>query len=111
MSNLMKCKCGQRYKEPKIWPIKCRCGVVLNEGDVEVYKEKICTHRGPEVSKLNCNCQGNLSIYSCAIHEFCMTRKVKPGLPVFIIDGEVMKRDLQYCNFCDDNNCVFNTVT
>jgi hypothetical protein len=86
--------CGRQYRGARILPIRCICGVRFGDPAKSLpYSPDpfACVHRGPQVGRLDCGCQGNTSIYSCGVHGECMIRRLKPG-----------KGPAATCNFCDD---------
>ena len=108
--------CNYIYKEPKFWPIKCICGNRIysdNYEKVEIVKSKPiifnqdydCKHRKEEVGKLDCTCNGVKSVFRCELHELCMVRKLKPGIPTIEFkDGSKEKKEIVYCNVCQDRD-------
>lgn len=110
MSNYIKCECGHIYIIPNTWPIKCTCGHTIYKNIDNDYNfiplsltpDCLCVHRGDSISKVNCGCSGDVNVYKCSIYGRCMIRKVKPSIPEFIIDGNIVKSELSYCNFCKD---------
>ncbi len=84
-------KCQRRHTEPRVWPLICRCGARLGGGYVDdpapVRKassarflrvipppELPCVHRGDELRRLDCGCEGNSTLYRCAVKGQCLLR-------------------------------------
>jgi hypothetical protein len=81
-------ECGQKYREPFDYPIRCRCGRTLDARDrlvetdapirtrqelVEKIPAKFCQHRARRSpvyvsgETLGGGCQGSLAVYSCEL--------------------------------------------
>lgn len=102
MTTKIKCKCGQVYIKPNIWPIKCTCSNTIYEnGEYEVYSED-CIHKGEKIGLIDCHCQGTKDLYACSLHEICAIRKLNPGKPTIIIGDKRFKREVKYCSSCQD---------
>jgi len=98
---MTRCDCGRYLASAKARQMRCRCGCVVSVEPalatgrpVETGRQNHalpCAHRGPQVGRLDCGCQGNTSIYFCGVHGQCMIRRLKPG-----------KGPAATCNFCAD---------
>lgn len=111
------CKCGIKYVEPIVLPIKCYCGNTIKQSDEKVKvaiefknpilieKEYSCSFRKEIVGLSDCECLGKKEVFKCELHELCMVRKLKPGVPtVEFKDGSKEKREIVYCNVCQDRD-------
>jgi len=62
-----------------------------------------CSYRKEEIGKVDCNCSGIKLVFKCELHDLCMVRKLKPGLPIIEFkDGTKEKKEIVYCNICQD---------
>jgi hypothetical protein len=74
------------------WPVHCVCGHKI-AGDATSIRYEGCRHRGLKLRMHNCGCAGDTAIHACDLHGECMTRKLKPNMPVE-----------HFCNVCEDRD-------
>lgn len=92
LPNLICCKCQRSHSEPRVWPLICRCGNRIGGEYVgpiapprhhaksirHVPRVKPpdlpCLHRGDEIRRLDCGCEGNSTLYRCAVRGQCLIR-------------------------------------
>ncbi len=65
-------------------------------------KDIQCRNRTQSIGKIDCRCQGNNEVYGCKVHELCAIRKLTPGIPTIKLKDLEIKKDIKYCNSCDD---------
>ncbi len=101
-------QCGIKINNVRRYPVRCACGLVdrgsgATETTEVVSDEIACRHRGEIIGEMNCNCAGNVAVYSCAVFTECATRKLKPGLPkIKYLDGRETQSDIRFCNACEE---------
>jgi hypothetical protein len=104
------CQCGSTIVKPGGGVIACRrCGVVSSvPRDTAI--DLPCIHKGKVVGVADCGCGGNLSVWHCGIHGFCMKRKIKPGRIRVSVDGQCRGIDMAYCTGCPQEIKAWPTI-
>jgi len=104
------CQCGSTIVKPSGGAITCRrCGVV-NSVPRDTAIDLPCIHRGEVVGVADCGCGGNLSVWQCGVHGFCMNRKIKPGRVRVSIEGQYRGINMAYCVGCPQEMKSLPTV-
>jgi hypothetical protein len=85
------CACGRRIEDE----------LEMISGDIQPSDR--CTHQGELYGKIDCGCQGDVSVFKCAKHGLAAKQKRKPGThQIITLDGSREPWIPVYCVGCDD---------